>query len=90
MKRTILALTLVVSITFAIEPVVLGASVDDADLRIPSPARSLSSGDVGNQINPEGNLTSNSNGVLPYIEDPPSVNMNAIWYTMLGLLGFRA
>jgi len=90
MKRTILVLTLVISITLAIEPVVLGASADDADLRIPTPARSLSSGDVGDQINLAGALTSNSNGVIPYIEDPPSVSMNSIWYTMLGLLGFGA
>jgi len=36
----------------------------------------LASGDVGDQINLAGALTSNSNGVIPYIEDPPSVNMN--------------
>jgi len=38
----------------------------------------LASGDVGNQINPEGALTSNSNGALPYIEDPPSVVMSPV------------
>jgi len=37
----------------------------------------LASADVGDQINLAGALTSNSNGVIPYIEDPPSVNMNA-------------
>jgi microcystin-dependent protein len=36
----------------------------------------LASGDVGDQINFSNNLTSNSNGALTYIEDPPSVNMN--------------
>jgi microcystin-dependent protein len=36
----------------------------------------LASADVGDQINLAGALTSNSNGVIPYIEDPPSVNMN--------------
>ena len=36
----------------------------------------LASGDVGDQINLANALTSNSNGVIPYIEDPPSVNMN--------------
>jgi microcystin-dependent protein len=37
----------------------------------------LASGDVGDQINLANALTSNSNGVIPYIEDPPSVNMHA-------------
>lgn len=37
----------------------------------------LASGDVGDQINLANNLTSNSNGALLYIEDPPTVNMNA-------------
>lgn len=36
----------------------------------------LASADVGDQINLAGALTSNSNGVIPYIEDPPSVTMN--------------
>jgi len=36
----------------------------------------LASADVGDQINLAGSLTSNSNGVIPYIEDPPSTNMN--------------
>src|SRR5690349_20815239 len=38
----------------------------------------LASGDVGNQINPENNLTSNSNGALPYIEDVPQVVMSPV------------
>jgi len=37
----------------------------------------LASGDVGDQINLAGALTSNSNGVIPYIEDAPGVPMNA-------------
>lgn len=37
----------------------------------------LASGDVGDQINLANALTANSNGAIPYIEDPPSVNMNA-------------
>lgn len=36
----------------------------------------LASGDVGDQINVAGNLTSNSNGAIPYIEDVPTVNLN--------------
>lgn len=36
----------------------------------------LASGDVGDQINLAGALTGNSNGVIPYIEDVPTVNMN--------------
>jgi len=36
----------------------------------------LASGDVGDQINLAGAMTSNSNGVKPYIADPPSVQMN--------------
>lgn len=35
----------------------------------------LASGDPGNQVNVQGALTSNSQGAVPYIEDPPSVNM---------------
>lgn len=44
----------------------------------------LASGDVGDQINLAGALTSNSNGVIPYIEDPPSVNMNALDISSVG------
>jgi microcystin-dependent protein len=36
----------------------------------------LASGDLGNQINTSGALTSNSNGALPYREDVTTVNMN--------------
>lgn len=78
MKRTILVLTLLLcTATLAT------GSPDDGDIRIPSPARSLSSGDVGDQINLAGNLTSNSSGVTPYINDPPSVSM---WVSLLALL----
>ena len=89
MKRTMLALTLLVLFTSA--SVGFGASPDDADLRLPTPARSLSSTAQGDQINLQNSLTSNSNGVIPYIEDPPSVNVgNSILYTVLGLLDFGA
>lgn len=44
----------------------------------------LASGDVGNQLNTTGNLTSNSQGALPYIEDPPSVNMSTAAITSVG------
>lgn len=37
----------------------------------------LASGDLGNQVNTTGALTSNSQGAIPYIEDTPSVSMNA-------------
>src|SRR5215211_7949593 len=34
----------------------------------------LASGDLGNDLNPQNNLTSNSNGASPYIEDPAAAN----------------
>jgi microcystin-dependent protein len=37
----------------------------------------LASGDIGNQVNTTGALTSNSQGAIPYIEDAPTLNMNA-------------
>jgi microcystin-dependent protein len=37
----------------------------------------LASGDLGNQVNVSGALTSNSNGALPYREDFTTLNMNA-------------
>lgn len=37
----------------------------------------LASGDIGNQVNAAGALTSNSQGAIPYIEDAPTLNMNA-------------
>lgn len=44
----------------------------------------LASGDTGNQVNVAGSLTCNSQGAIPYIEDPPSVNMNAGCVTPVG------
>ena len=37
----------------------------------------LASGDTGNQVDPGNNLPSNSQGAIPYIEDAPTLNMNA-------------
>jgi microcystin-dependent protein len=37
----------------------------------------LASGDVGNQVNSATFLPSNSQGAIPYIEDAPTLNMNA-------------
>jgi microcystin-dependent protein len=36
----------------------------------------LASADTGNQVNAAGNLPSNSQGAIPYIEDAPTLNMN--------------
>jgi microcystin-dependent protein len=36
----------------------------------------LASGAVGNQVNPTGALTSNSQGAVPYIEDVTTLNMS--------------
>jgi microcystin-dependent protein len=36
----------------------------------------LASGDTGNQVNAASNLPSNSQGALPYIEDPPTVSLS--------------
>lgn len=44
----------------------------------------LASGDVGNQVNVGGALTSNSQGAVLYIEDAPTVNMNAAAITPIG------
>jgi microcystin-dependent protein len=44
----------------------------------------LASGDVGDQINLAGALTSNSNGVIPYIEDAPTLNMNPLDISAVG------
>lgn len=44
----------------------------------------LASGDTGNQADPVNNLPSNSQGVTPYIEDPPSVNMSPVAVTSVG------
>jgi microcystin-dependent protein len=44
----------------------------------------LASGDLGNQVNTANNLTSNSQGGLPYIEDAPTLNMNAVAIAPVG------
>ena len=44
----------------------------------------LASGDLGNQVNTANNVTSNSQGALPYIEDPPTLNMNAVAIAPVG------
>jgi microcystin-dependent protein len=38
----------------------------------------LASGDVGDQVNTSGALTSNSNGAKPYLEDSATLNMNPL------------
>jgi microcystin-dependent protein len=38
----------------------------------------LASADVGNQVNTTNNLTSNSQGAIPYREDFATLNMNAL------------
>jgi microcystin-dependent protein len=42
------------------------------------------SGDTGNQVNPASNLPSNSQGAIPYIEDAPTLNMNAQSISLVG------
>lgn len=44
----------------------------------------LVSGDTGDQANPGGNVLSNSQGVTPYIADPPTTAMNAAAITATG------
>lgn len=44
----------------------------------------LASGELGNQVNVAGALTSNSEGAVPYIEDAPTVNLNAGAITPVG------
>ena len=44
----------------------------------------LASGDLGNQVNTANNLTSNSQGGLPYIDDAPTLNMNAVAIAPVG------
>jgi microcystin-dependent protein len=56
------------------------AGVEEVTLTVQQiPAHShplLASGDLGNQVNTSGALTSNSNGALPYLEDVTTLNMN--------------
>jgi len=35
----------------------------------------MASGDIGNEVNPAANVPSNSQGAVPYIEDPPNQDM---------------
>jgi microcystin-dependent protein len=44
----------------------------------------LASGDVGDQINTAGDLTSNSQGAKPYLEDVTTLNMNALAVSPVG------
>jgi len=44
----------------------------------------LASGDLGNQVNVGGALTSNSQGAIYYIEDSPTVNMNTAAISPVG------
>ena len=44
----------------------------------------LAASSLGNNGNVGGNLLSNSNGALPYIEDPPSVNMSTASISSVG------
>lgn len=69
MKRTILVLTL----TLLLSSSVPAGSLDDADLKIPTPARSLSSSDQGNTVNTPGTINTDfsaihlDNGVMLYL-----------------------
>jgi hypothetical protein len=83
MKRTILVLALTLLLCSAAPA---RGSLDDADIRIPSPARSLSSSIQGNTVNTPGTANPSSNGVIPLIEDPPSVSM---WVSLLALALLR-
>jgi microcystin-dependent protein len=44
----------------------------------------LAASSLGNNGNVAGNLTSNSNGALPYIEDAPTVNMSPTAISSVG------
>jgi microcystin-dependent protein len=44
----------------------------------------LASADLGNDVNPQNNLTSNSQGALPYIEDPAAVNASQQAISLVG------
>jgi microcystin-dependent protein len=44
----------------------------------------LASGDTGNQVDAGGNLTSNSQGALPYLESSTTLNMNPQAITVVG------
>jgi hypothetical protein len=59
MKRTILVLTL----TLLLSSAAPAASLDNGDVAIPTPSRSLSSGDQGNTVSNPGNLNTDFNGI---------------------------
>ena len=44
----------------------------------------LASGDLGNQLSTTGNLISNSQGAIPYLEDVPTLNMRSSAITPIG------
>lgn len=53
--------------------------------QIPTHTHSLmASGDPGNQVNPDGALTSNSQGALIYIDDAPTLNMSVQAISVVG------
>lgn len=62
--------------------------VEDVTLTVAQiPAHShplLASGDLGNQLTPTGNLLSNSQGAIPYIEDVTTLNMSSSAITPVG------
>src|SRR5262245_14328561 len=44
----------------------------------------LASGDLGDEVNPANNLVANSQGVIPFLEDFPSLNMHTQAITPVG------
>lgn len=94
MKHTMLVLTLTLLLSSAVSAQAgntasnPGAGVG-AGLGLAS-AQTVS----GNTIDTPGNSagTANPSTALPYEEDPSAVvmNSNSIWYTVIGLPGFRA
>jgi microcystin-dependent protein len=62
--------------------------VEDVTLTVAQiPAHShplFASGDLGNQLTPTGNLISNSQGAIPYLEDVPTLNMRSSAITPVG------
>ena len=62
--------------------------VEEVTLTVPQiPAHShalLASGDLGNQLTTTGNLISNSQGAIPYLEDVTTLNMSSSAITPVG------
>jgi microcystin-dependent protein len=62
--------------------------VEEVTLTVPQiPAHShalLASGDLGNQLATTGNLISNSQGAIPYLEDVTTLNMRSTAITPVG------